>query len=960
MKRILTAFNEAGAMNRIRQLHDYYGQSIWYDNISRSLIGSGRLARMVHEDGLTGLTSNPAIFCKAVTSGSDYDSQIASLVEEGCDSLEIYERLACKDIQDAADILKPIYDRTQGQDGFVSLEVSPYLAHDTEATVAEARRLWQRVHRPNLLIKVPATPKGIPAIGRLLSMGISVNVTLLFAVETYEQVAWEYVTALETALRNGLDIRRIASVASFFISRIDTLVDDRLEKLAQSANTAEDRERFLVLRGQAALANAVLAFQMYRSIFSSERWQRLEQQGGRPQRLLWASTSTKNPHYSRTLYVDNLVAPGTVNTIPEETYQALQTEGRPAEPLTERLPEKSDQARQLFRRLEEVGISITEVTSALLTDGVRKFCDPFDQLLAAIEAKRQGILGNLLDRAVFYPDLSSDSVRQAVEDWRIEGKVRRLWSGDASLWTGHDEARWLGWLNVVERQRHHSDVWGQLAEETTRCGWQHVVILGMGGSSLCPEVLRQTFGRQTGFPELHVLDSTVPGQISAVEGRLDLAKTLIFVSSKSGTTVESNMLMHYFWERVKQATGHDPAPQFAAITDPGTELEKLAGQRGFRWIFHGEPEIGGRFSALSPFGLVPAAVQGLNVPEFLDRTHLMVQACSAAVPPSANPGVALGLYLGTWAKAGRDKVTLVTSRTLSSFGLWLEQLLAESTGKDGRGLVPVAEERLGTPDRYGQDRVFVAVALEKDEFQEENACLEMLRQTGHPVLQIIVSDSANLGQEFFRWEIATAVAGAVLGVNPFDQPDVEASKQAARKVLKSFAETGRLPTAEPVLVEEGIAFYGDPTGSSAYRTCRNAADLLRAHLDRLEPHDYFALCAFLEMRPEFEAELQAIRHHVRDAKRVATTLGYGPRFLHSTGQLHKGGPNTGVFLQISAKDRPDLPIPGQNMTFGTLKEAQARGDFEVLCQRGLRVLRVHLDAAVLSGLRRLRAWLTQL
>lgn len=960
MERMLTAFHEAGAMNRIRQLHDQYGQSIWYDNISRSLIATGRLARMVHEDGLTGLTSNPAIFCKAVTSGSDYDSQIATLVEGGSDTLEIYEELACKDIQDAADILKPIYDRTQGQDGFVSLEVSPYLAHDTEGTIAEARRLWQKVQRPNLLIKVPATPEGIPAIGRLLSEGISVNVTLLFAVETYEQVAWEYVAALEKALGNGLDVRRIASVASFFVSRIDTLVDDRLEKLAESAKASDDRERYLALRGRAAIANAVLAFEMYRSIFSSERWHGLERRGGRPQRLLWASTSTKNPRYSRTLYVDNLIAPGTVNTIPEETYQALQTEGRPGEPLIERLSEKADLARQVFQRLEEAGISIAEVTTTLLADGVRKFCDPFDQLLAAIETKRQGILGNLLNRAFFQPDLSSDPVRQAMEDWRSGGKVRRLWSGDASLWTGRDEARWLGWLRVVSQQRQSSDLWQALSEETVRCGWQHVVVLGMGGSSLCPEVLRQTFGKQPGFPELHVLDSTVPEQISALEKRLELAKTLFVVSSKSGTTVESNMLMHYFWERVRQVTGSEPGPQFVAITDPGTELERLAQQRGFRRIFHGDPEIGGRFSALSLFGLVPAALQGLHVPAFLDRSHLMVQACSAAVPPSANPGVALGLYLGMWARAGRDKVTFVTSRSLSSFGLWLEQLLAESTGKDGRGLVPVAEERLGLPDRYGKDRIFVAVALEKDDFQKEDACLEMLRQAGHPVIRLIVSDLVNLGQEFFRWEMATAVVGSLLGVNPFDQPDVEASKQAARRVLKSFAETGRLPTTEPVLVEDGIAFYGNPAGSSADRTCRSAAGLLRAHLDRLEPHDYFALCAFLEMRPEYEAELQAIRHHVRDTKRVATTLGYGPRFLHSTGQLHKGGPNTGVFLQISAGDSRDLPIPGQSMTFGTLKEAQARGDFEVLCQRGRRVLRVHLVADVLSGLRRLRAWLTQL
>ncbi|MCS6975840.1 MAG: bifunctional transaldolase/phosoglucose isomerase [Gemmatales bacterium] len=944
---------------RIRQLHDEFGQSIWYDNISRSLIASGRLARMVHEDGLKGLTSNPAIFCKAVTSGADYDSQIADLVRAGFDSLAIYETLACKDIQDAADILRPIYDRTEGRDGFVSLEVSPYLAHDTEGTVAEARRLWQMVQRPNLLIKVPATPQGIPAIRQLIGEGISVNVTLLFAVEIYEQVAWSYIAGLEAAQRQGRDLRTIASVASFFVSRIDTLVDERLEKLAQSAKTAEDRERLLDLRGRAAIANAVLAFEKYQAIFASERWQNLVRHGARPQRLLWASTSTKNPRYPRTLYVDHLVAPGTVNTVPEETYQALQDECAPVEPLTKGLNEKADQARRLFGTLSEIGIEMAEVTATLLPDGVRKFCDPFDQLLGAIESKRQTILGTRLNSAVFQPDPRSEPVGQVAEQWRIAGNVRRLWAGDASLWTGHDESRWLGWLSIVEKQRQNASLWRELAEEVTRSGWKQAVVLGMGGSSLCPEVLRQTFGTRPGFPELHVLDSTVPGQILDLESRLDLSHTLFLVSSKSGTTVESNMLMHYFWDRVEQATGGEPGPHFAAVTDPGTDLERLARQRGFRRIFHGEPSIGGRFSALSHFGMVPAAIQGLDVPDLLDRTLHMVRSCAAAVPPAINPGVALGLYLGTWARAGRDKTTFVISASLTSLGLWLEQLLAESTGKNGRGLVPVADERLGPPECYGDDRLFVAIALEGDDFGSQEQHLRALESAGHPIVRIRLADSRNLAQEFFRWEIATAVAGAILGVNPFDQPDVEASKEAARKVLRSYAETGRLPSAEPLWVENGIAFYSDDAGAEAFRPCRSAADLIRSHLQRIGPGDYFAVCAFLEMRPDYDAELQAMRHHVRNVKRVATTLGYGPRFLHSTGQLHKGGPNTGVFLQLSCEDALDVPIPGQQITFGTLKEAQARGDFAVLCQRGRRVLRVRLGTEVVTGLRRLRAWLEQ-
>lgn len=942
--------------NRIREVYERHGQSIWFDYISRSLISSGRLAQMVHEDGLMGLTSNPAIFHKAVTTSSDYDAGIADLVERGCTALECYERLAVKDIQDAADILRPVFERTKGRDGFVSLEVSPYLAHDTEGTLVEARRLWQSVGRPNLLIKVPATPAGIPAIRQLISEGINVNVTLLFAVETYEEVAWAYVAGLERAAREGRDVARIASVASFFVSRIDTLVDDRLEKLAAQAVVDAEQERLLALRGQAALANAVLAFERYQRILASERWQTLARQGARPQRLLWASTSTKNPRYSPTLYVDNLIASDTVNTVPEETYQAFKTAGQPGEPLTINLARKAEQARCLFQDLASVGIFMREVTGTLLDEGVRKFCDPFDQLLAAIERKRQGVLGDRLNRASYHPEVASPPIPPLLEDWRIGGKVRRLWAGDADLWTGRDEARWLGWLGVVEQQLQRGGFWQQWTEDILRSGFRHAVVLGMGGSSLCPEVLRQTFGKRPDFPAVHVLDSTVPEQIIALERDLDLAQTLFVVSSKSGTTVESKMLMLYFWHQLQQQGRAQPGQHFVAITDPGTELDQFARQHGFRRVFHGEPSIGGRFSALSPFGMVPAAIQGLDVPDWLHRTRHMVRSCSAAVPPAANPGVALGLYLGGWAKTGRDKVTLVTTPSLSSFGLWLEQLLAESTGKEGKGLIPIAGERLAEPGCYGDDRLFVAVSLESERDGETERSLKLLEHHGHPVVHLRLSDVRNLGQEFFRWEIATAVAGSILGVNPFDQPDVEASKEAARKALRTYAETGRLPEAEPLLEDEGMRLFADPKGAELLADCHSAAEAVQRHLDRLQAGDYLALCAFIAMRPEYEAELQAIRHHVQAVKRVATTLGYGPRFLHSTGQLHKGGPDTGVFLQISAASTEDLPIPGQSITFGTLKEAQAQGDFQVLCQRGRRVLRIRLGTDVLSGLRRLRHW----
>jgi transaldolase/glucose-6-phosphate isomerase len=936
----------------IRELYRQHRQSIWLDNISRRLLASGQLARWVEEDGLRGVTSNPAIFCKAITSGDEYAKDLAELVEQGRNAQEIYEALACQDIRQAAELLRPVYDQSGGKDGFVSLEVSPHLAHDTQATIEEARRLWQRVGQPNLMIKVPATPEGIPAIRTLVSEGINVNVTLLFAVETYEQVAWTWIEGLEEAQRRGRDLRRIASVASFFISRMDTLVDQRLEERSRSTSSPGEAELCRQLLGRTAIANAILAYERYLQIVASPRWQRLAAQGASPQRLLWASTSTKNPRYSPTLYVDALVAPDTVNTLPDETYLLLRSQAKPLRSLTETWPAPRDQARRVLESLSQLGISLRDVTAQLLREGIRKFCDPFDQLLGSIEDKRQTLLGPRLDRCTVEAPASL-SLEAALEEWRVEGKTRQLWNKKASLWTNRDEASKLGWLDLGT-QRQCSPVWQEIREAARQ--WQHVVVLGMGGSSLCPEVLRQILGNQEGFPRLHVLDSTVPAQVKRLEEQLELRRTLFLVSSKSGTTVETNVLMEYFLDRVGNVVGREAAgSHFAAITDPGSPLEDSARKAGFRRCYYGQPDIGGRFSALSPFGLVPGAYAGLDVGDFLDRAQRMADSCAAFVPPASNPGVHLGLVLGTLALAGRDKVTLVAPPRLASFGLWLEQLLAESLGKDGKGLVPVAGEPLGPAQCYGEDRVFVGLQLASAEDARQEELLNQLKQAGHPVIRIALADVRNLGQEFFRWEIATAVAGSLLGVNPFDQPDVEATKKATRQLTDAYEKTGSWPRPQPLLQDQVATVFADPHGCVAIGTCRSATEALQRHLDRLRARDYFAICAFLELRDDYERELQSLRQAVRDRKRVATALGYGPRYLHSTGQLHKGGPNTGVFLILTADDPADLPIPGSRLTLGALKQAQAEADFQVLCQRKRRVLHLHLGSDAGSSLQVLRA-----
>jgi len=569
------------------------------------------------------------------------------------------------------------------------------------------------------------------------------------------------------------------------------------------------------------------------------------------------------------------------------------------------------------------------------------------------------------------------ALKKPLDDWRASEKVKRLWQRDASLWTNEDESKWLGWLGIADEQRASAAKLKEIADEVKSAGFSDILLLGMGGSSLCPEVLALTFAQTPGFPRLHILDSTDPAQIRSVEKKVNLAKTLFIVSSKSGSTLEPNIYKQYFFERVQQTVGADKAgSHFIAITDPGSKMQQIAERDRFRHIFYGLPSIGGRYSALSNFGMVPAAAMGLDTGKFLQRTKEMVEACTATAPVEQNPGVMLGLIVGTAAKLGRDKLTLITSPGIADLGAWLEQLIAESTGKLGKGIIPVDREALGAPEVYGNDRIFAYVRLESAPDAAQDTKVATIEKAGHPVVRIAVADIYNLGQEFFRWEMATAVAGSILGINAFNQPDVEASKIVTKQLTSEYENTGSLPPEKPVVEEAGYKLFTDEknaadliarveaglrpagTGRSPVTTQSAAADgalknYLRAHLGRLGAGDYFALLGYVEMNPEHESLLQNLRMTVRDRKRVATCLGFGPRFLHSTGQTYKGGPNSGVFLQITCDDAQDLPVPGQKYTFGVVKAAQARGDFQVLADRSRRALRVHLGSAVNAGLAKL-------
>ena len=933
-------------MNPLKQLESL-GQSIWLDMIQRSMLVSGELKKMIEEAGLGGETSNPTIFEKAIGHSAEYDEQISQLAKSGASRDDVYEAVVIQDIADAADAFRPVYDRTNGADGFVSLEVSPLLANDTEGTMKEARRLSGKLKRPNVMIKVPGTPEGLPAITQLTSEGININVTLIFSVEVYNQVAEAYIRGLEKRDQQGKPLTGIGSVASFFVSRIDTAVDKELQKKIDAGNAG-----LKALIGKAAIANAKLAYESFGKIFGSERFAKLKAKGARVQRPLWASTSTKNPAYSDVMYVEALIGPDTVDTAPKATIEAYIDHGKPEVTLTQGVKE----AHQLFDDLAKAGVDFKKVTEQLTADGVKSFADSFVQLMAAIDKKSGAVLGGAgapANRHSAELGQYSAQVQSTLGALTKEGAAQKVWNKDAAFWSTNPDAQKiinnaLGWLTVPKLMAERVEELTGFAAEIKAEGFTHVVVLGMGGSSLCPEVFARTFGRRAGWPELHVVDSTVPATIRRIEKKLDLKKTLFIVSSKSGTTTEPVMFHRYFYDRVKQVSGANAGRQFIAITDPGTQMVEDAKKDNFRRIFLNMADIGGRYSALSYFGLVPFTVSGGDVKELLAQTLKAVALCDATAAAEKNIGLQMGAAIGALAVAGRDKLTLVTSGAISSVGLWIEQLIAESTGKEGKGIVPVAGEQLGAPEDYGKDRVFFYVGVGEPP-ADVAAKLAALAKAGHPVLRNVLTDAMELGAEFFLWEFATAIAGHVLGINSFDQPNVQESKDNTRRILGEFAKTKSMPKLQTIAEGDGVKAAADEANAQAVAH-QEFSEVVAAHLARVKPGDYIAITQYFDETPEHEALVQKLRLVLRQKTKCATTTGYGPRFLHSTGQLHKGGPASGVFLQLTAADSPDVPLPGEPYTFGVLKDAQALGDFESLAKRGRRALRVDLGSNLTAGL----------
>ena len=939
-------------MNNLTELLSY-GQSYWLDNLTRKKITSGELKKRVTEQGLRGITSNPSIFNKAITNSSDYDAQITQLVNEGKNPQQVYDALTIKDVQDACDILKPIYDESGGADGFVSLEVSPYLARDTQGSISEARRLYKLVNKLNCFIKIPGTKEGVPAIEQLLYEGININVTLLFSIDSYTAVAKAYISALKRRAADGKDIKNTISVASFFISRIDVLTDQLLGQYMSAGNTKANDTNPALLMGKAGIASAKLAYERFKEIFSGAEWEALKQKGAHVQRPLWASTSNKDPLKSDVRYVEKLIGQDTVNTLPDETIAAFADHGQLKK---DSIAAGLDEAGKIFGALKRFDIDIDFITQQLEYDGIQKFIEPYNKLISGLAEKRNKIMDSKLSAQQINGGALKKEIEAAYDIIDQDQAGRRLFNKDPYLWkTAPDQVKTiqegLGWLNLPQDFTAKCDDLKTFTDKIKSEGFKHAVLLGMGGSSLCSEVARETFGTSDGYLKLLVLDNTEPEAILDVQNQVDLEKTLFIAATKSGGTMETLSFFKYFYEELKKKGAKNPGDNFVAITDDGSPLVKMATDYQFRRTFINPSDVGGRYSVLSYFGILPMALMGIDVKEMLARALQMETSCGAEIPAASNPGISLGTTLGICQKNGRDKVTFVMSSSISAFGYWVEQLLAESTGKEGKGLIPVNGETIGAPEVYGKDRIFIYMHLASDDSKNDEEKLKALEAAGHPVVRINVADKLALGGEYYRWEVATAIAGMVIGINAFDQPNVAESKKNTNNLLDEWKQKGdfQKPTND-FKIGDYTVYAGNANAQLQGGKYSSVEAVIEAFSDLAKPGDYVAMLPYFMLTDERNKILQDWREKIRDKHKVATTLLNGPRYLHSTGQLHKGGPDTGLYLMIVGPNEKEIPIPGEKFGFATLHEAQSLGDYRSLNDKGRRLMLINIGDDIDKGL----------
>lgn len=910
-------------MNLLKELRRY-GQSVWLDYVRRSLITEGELERLIEGDEIGGLSNNFRVFQKVIAGSGDYDEILKKLIdlEPHLEVQKMYEELVIQDMKMAADVLRGVYERTEGREGFVSLAIPPDLTQRTEACLEEARYLWQKVNRPNFMVKVPATSQGIPVIETLIAEGINVEVTLIFSLSHYQAVAHAYLKGLERSEHP----QKVFSVASFSLKQLDKAVDEILAEIG----TPEACR----LKGKIAVAEAKMVYQYFKKVFNGQPWQPLKRKGARLQPILWAEAGPKNPCNFDVLYGEELVGSETIVCLTPTSLNAFRQLGQLQPTLEQGLKE----AKSYLRQLTSLGVNLNSIAEKLQGEGMAFLADSFNSLLATLEDRREKILRGQQDKQVLFLANYKQEVKERLKSWKEAHYLRRLWSRDPTLWFPEPQPEIrdrLGWLELPECMFERLEEINSFASRVKDEGISQVVLLGMGGSSLAPDVWQRTFGQASGCPELIVLDSTHPQAVAAVEEKIDLNQTLFLVSSKSGTTLETLSLFKYFWDKTKKITAADPGNHFVAITDQGSPLMKQAEKRGFRRVFQAKPDVGGRYSAFTDFGLVPAALIGLDIHRLLDRARIASENCSFCVAEDKASGLLLGAALGQ-SSATRDKVTILASPSLASFPDWLEQLIAESTGKEGNGLIPVVNEPLASPEEYGQDRFFVFLCLEGGQNQHLEKFMAALKKAGHPVVRRTLFEKFDLGQEIFWWEVAVASAGSIIGIHPFNQPDVQLAKDFTRQAMEKLAEIGRPSQSERDTLD--------------LENIDKAADVFKRWLNQARPHDYIALQAYLPPKRSITESLQNIRLRLLKQTHLATTMGYGPRFLHSTGQLHKGGPNSGLFLQIIDEPAIDLAIPETNYSFGRLINAQAWGDYLALKQRKRRVLRLNFKNDIKKGL----------
>ncbi len=915
-------------INKIEKIVEL-GQSLWYDSVQRCIIQNGELKAMIQRGEIRGMTSNPCSFKDTITDTNDYDTAIAPMALAGWSAQKIFAQLSIEDIRNAADLFTDLYIQTGGTDGFVSLEINPSLVHDTQSIIEEAKKIWTAVNRPNLMVKIPATSDGLKAARQLTVDGININLTLIFSEESYGQAAEAYLSGLEERLAAGKPIDKIHSVASVYVCWTDSKIDPLLTEVI--ANGDEEQSRIASeLKGKVGIGTCQKIYRRFEQIIRSDRFKKLEERGAKRQRPLWAATNCINHKFPDTMYIDALIGENTICTVDSRTINAILDHGK----IKAGLPAEDLAIEQTFSKLAKLGISLEAITGKLEEESVNIFENAFKSMLGDLEKRSNALRTSLGDL--------SEPIFENFRKIEENAVISRIFSKDPTVWTydthAYPEIRnRLGWLDTQNNTAKLIDEFRGIHKSLKEEGIQKVLLLGMGGSSLAPEVMALTFHNLADM-KLSIVDSTDPGQVLAAEQSHPVRETVYIVSSKSGGTAEVRALLDYFYAKAKEVLGTDAGKHFIAITDPGTQLERMANELGFRNVVLSDASVGGRFSASTPFGVLPATLIGIDPAIVLEKINGMAKKCTPSNPVGSNEGAALGVYMGTAALNGRDKFTILTDPELESFGSWLEQLIAESSGKNGKGIVPVDIEPKTDPEHYGKDRAFVYINYSGT----QESFVENLIAAGQPVLTIKVEELPDLFAEFYRWEIAISVACALLEVDAFDQPNVQDSKTRTVAKINEYKENGRLNELETIWEKDGVkaSFNFE---SKALSSAGSPAELISCFIKlAVAGEDYIALNAYLPRNDALLGSLQAVREQILMQSGCATTLGFGPRFQHSTGQLHKGGANNGVFIQIVANSPQDAEIPNEDITFAVLERAQALGDFEALLAVDRRAIRIDL------------------